>query len=453
VKEAAEGGRPIEASIVRVVALAAPMMLAHLTEPLLGIVDSAVIGRLGQVPLLGAVALGAIVFDILFWGLGSLRLSTAGLTAQAHGAGDDREVSRALARAFALAGALGLLLIALQAPIMKLAFSLMDASPAVTEAARTYISVRIWSAPFALANYAILGSLIGRGRTDLGLALQVFINLTKIGLTLIAVPLLGLGIAGAAFATVAAEIVGAAAGVALLARIAGLPRGLGLGEILDPAALRRMLLVNRDVAIRSVTLLVAFGFFTSQGARAGDLTLAANAVLYNLFLFGSYFLDGFATAAEQLCGQALGARQEAAFRKVVKIVLALSVGTGLFVWGSLFWGGGAFIDAVTTSAEVREAARRFLPFAALTPLAGAMAFAFDGIYIGATWTRAMRDLMLASFALYMAAFYLTTGWSNAGLWTAFLCFLGVRGIGQAALYPRLAARAFQQASSPASATA
>jgi MATE family multidrug resistance protein len=446
VTSAVAGARPVEATLLRVVTLAAPMMLAHLTEPLLGLVDAAVIGRLGQVHLLGAVALGAIVFDILFWGLGSLRLSTAGLTAQAHGAGDDREVSRALARAFALAGLLGVLLIVLQLPIMAVAFTLMDASPAVTEAARTYISVRIWSAPFALANYAVLGSLIGRGRTDLGLALQVFINLTKIGLTLVAVPVLGLGIAGAASATVAAELVGAAAGIAVLVRIGGLPRGLGLREVLQAAPMRRMLLVNRDIAIRSVTLLVAFGFFTSQGARAGDLTLAANAVLYNLFLFGSYFLDGFATAAEQLCGQALGARQEDAFRKVVRIVLWLSLGTGLAVGAALLTGGGAFIDFVSTNPEVRQAARQFLPFAALTPLVGAAAFAFDGIYIGATWTRAMRDLMLLSFALYLAVFYTTTGWSNAGLWSAFICFLGVRGVGQAILYPRLAARAFPKAS-------
>jgi MATE family multidrug resistance protein len=441
----APAARPVEATPWRVVALAAPMMLAHLTEPMLGLIDAAVIGRLGAVPLLGAVAVGAILFDILFWGLGSLRLATAGLTAQAHGAGDDREVARALARALAVAGLLGLAIIALQAPIMALAFRLMETSPAVTEAARTYVSVRIWSAPFALANYAILGSLVGRARTDLGLGLQVFINLAKIGLTLVAVPVLGLGIGGAAAATLAAEIVGTLAGLAVLARIGGLPRGLARAEVLQAGAMRRMLLVNRDVAIRSITLLVAFAFFTAQGARAGDLTLAANAVLYNIFLFGSYFLDGFATAAEQLCGQAVGARDERGFRTVVRLALALSLGTGLAVTALVLVGGGAFIDFVSTNPQVRDAARAFLPFAALAPLVGAMAFAFDGIYVGATWTRAMRDLMLLSFALYLATFYAASGWSNAGLWTAFLAFLGVRGIGQALLYPRLARRTFASA--------
>jgi MATE family multidrug resistance protein len=441
----APAARPVEATPWRVVRLAAPMMLAHLTEPMLGLVDAAVIGRLGAVHLLGAVAIGAILFDILFWGLGSLRLATAGLTAQAHGAGDDREVARALARAFVVAAVLGVAIIALQVPIMAIAFRLMDPSPAVTEAARIYVSIRIWSAPFALGNYAILGSLVGRARTDLGLGLQVFINLAKIGLTLVAVPVLGLGIAGAAAATLAAEIIGALAGLVVLARIGGLPRGLARAEVLQAGAVRRMLLVNRDVAIRSITLLVAFGFFTAQGARAGDLTLAANAVLYNLFLFGSYFLDGFATAAEQLCGQAVGARDETGFRKVVRLALALSLGTGFAVTALVLAGGGAFIDFVSTNPEVREAARAFLPFAASAPLVGAMAFAFDGIYVGATWTRAMRDLMLLSFALYMATFYAASGLSNAGLWTAFLAFLGVRGIGQALLYPRLARRTFAAA--------
>ncbi len=434
--------RRVDARIGTIVRLAIPMMLAHLTEPMLGLVDATVIGRLGAVHLLGAVAIGAVVFDLLFWGLGSLRPSTAGLTAQAYGAGDDREVARALARAFTLAGILGVLLIALQEPIILLSLYLMDASPAVGEAARLYIAIRIWSAPFALANYAILGSMIGRGRTDLGLALQVGINLCKIALTLIFVPLLGWGIAGAAVATVIAEIVGALAGLVLLSRMGGLPRGLSWGEVLEAGPLRRMLAVNRDTAIRTVALLVAFGFFTAQGARAGDLTLAANAVLFNLFLFGSYFLDGFATAAEQICGQALGSRDERGFRQAVRLVVLLSLGTGLAVSAIIFAGGFAFIDFVSTNPDVRKAAGAFLMFAALTPLIGAAAFAFDGIYMGATWTRAMRNLMLVSLALYLCTFFVAQGWSNTGLWTAFLVFLGSRGIGQALLYPRLAREAF-----------
>ncbi|GGH10288.1 MATE family efflux transporter [Alsobacter metallidurans] len=441
--------RPVAATAASVIALAAPLMLAHLTEPLIGLVDTAVIGRLGEVHLLGAVAIGAVLFDMLFWGLGSLRMSTAGLTAQAHGAGDDRDVALALARALALAVSLGVVLIVLQRPIMAATFALMDTSPAVDAAARAYIAIRIWSGPLALSNYAILGSLIGRGRTDLGLLLQVGLNLTKVAGTILFVPGLGWGIEGAAFATLLAEAIGLLGGVLLLRRIGGLPRGLAWGAIVEGPALRRMLAVNRDVAIRTVALLSAFAFFTAQGARAGDVALAANAVLYNLFLIGSYFLDGFATAAEQLCGQAVGARDERGFRRTVGLTLGLSLGVGAVVSAAAFVGGSAFIDAISTNEAVREAAKLYLPLAALTPLIGAAAFTFDGVYVGATWTAAMRNLMLAALAIYLAVFYggvaLAGAWTNAGLWIAFLVFLGVRGFGQWWLYPGLARRTFPTA--------
>ena len=434
--------RPVDARVAHFVRLAIPMMLAHVTQPMLGLVDATAIGRLGDVALLGAVAIGAIVFDVLFWGLGSLRMSTAGLTAQAHGAGDDAESARALARALAFAAVLGVLLIALQGPIMRAAFALMEASPAVESAARTYIGIRIWSAPLALANYAILGSLIGRARTDLGLMLQVLINLSKIAITLALVVGAQLGIAGVATATVVAEAIGAAAGFGILWHIGGLPRGLRFADVATPSAVRRMLAVNRDVAIRTLALMGAFGFFTAQGSRAGDVTLAANAVLYNLFMFGGYFLDGFATAAEQLCGQAVGARDREGFRRTVRNALMLSLVTGLAVAGIFLAGGWAFVHFVTTNPQVREAGLAFLPFAALTPLAGAAAFAFDGIFVGATWTRAMRNLMLVSLALYLTTWWAAAGWSNAGLWLAFLVFLGSRGIGQAIAYPSLFRRTF-----------
>jgi MATE family multidrug resistance protein len=434
--------RRIEATHRRFLTLALPMMLAHVTEPLLGLVDTAAIGRIGDVALLGAVAIGAILFDVLFWGFGALRMSTAGLTAQAHGAGDDREIGLAVLRALALAGGLGLLMIALQMPILAAAMALMAPSPEVETATRLYVSIRIWSAPAALANYAILGSLIGRGRTDFGLGLQIAINLTKIALTVLFVPLLEFGIAGTGAATLLAEFLGTAGGVAILRHLGFRLYGIGRADLLASAPLKHMLVVNRDIAIRTLALLAAFSFFTAQGSRAGDVTLAANAVLYNLFLFGSYFLDGFATAAEQMCGQALGSRDETGFRQAARLALGWSMGTGLVVSLLVFVGGAQFIGFVAANDAVRATAQLFLPFAALTPVVGAAAFAYDGIFIGATWTRAMRDLMLVALALYLGTFWLARGWSNAGLWTAFLLFLGVRGLGQAFLYPRLARASF-----------
>lgn len=206
--------------------------------------------------------------------------------------------------------------------------------------------------------------------------------------------------------------------------------------------MRRTLAVNVDIAIRTIALVFAFAFFTSQGARAGDTTLAANAVLYNLFLVGAYFLDGFATAAEQLCGQAVGARDAGGFRGVVKLAVGWSFAVGIAVTAAFLTLGGVFIDLMTTNAAVRSEARMFLTLAALTPLAGAVAFAFDGVFIGATWTAAMRNLMLASLTLFLAAFWLLRGLGNEGLWWAMLAFMAARGIGQALAYPALARRAF-----------
>lgn len=438
--------RRIEATHLRIVAIAAPMMLAHVTEPLLGVAATAVIGRLGDAALLGAVALGGVMFDFIFWSFGALRMGTAGMTAQAYGAGDDREVATVLARALLVAGVCGLALVALQGAIGFVAFKLAGASPAVTRAATTYFQIRIWAAPFALANFAIMGAVIGRARTDVALVLQVAINATNIALSLLFVIGLRFSVAGVAWAAVIAEAVGVVLGLALLVRMGSRPWAADLKAVLDGAAMRRTLAVNGDIMIRTAALVFAFAFFTAQGARAGDTTLAANAVLNNLFMVGAFLLDGFATAAEQLCGQALGGRDERGFRGAVKLAVGWSLAAGVAVSAALFVAGGMFIDLSTTNPAVRAEARAFLMLAALTPLAGAVAFAFDGIYIGATWTAAMRNLMLVSLGLFLAVFFLLKPTGNTGLWLALLAFLAARGVGQALAYPRLAKRAFSPAS-------
>ncbi len=438
----APAGRRIEVGHRRLLALALPMTLSHVTTPLLGLVDATVIGRLGEAPLLGAVALGAVIFDFLFWSFGSLRMATAGLTAQAAGAGDAREIDRTLARALAVAALVGLALVLLQSPIGALAFRLAGASEAVNAALATYFAIRICAAPFTLANYVILGSTLGRGRTDLGLLLQVAINVLNSALALLFVAGLGWGVAGVSLATALAEIGGAGLGLLVLRRLGSRPLAVSWREVLDRAALMRTLAVNRDIMIRTMTLAAAFAIFTAQGARAGDVTLAANAVLYNMFLIGGYFLDGFATAAETLCGQCVGARDAGGFRRAAWLSVLWSFGFGLAVSALFLAAGGGFIDFVSTNPEVRALARQYLVFAALTPLVGAAAFAYDGIYIGATWTAAMRNLMLVAFVAYGATLLATRGLGNAGLWTGFLLFLAVRGIGQAALAPRLTREAF-----------
>ena len=431
-----------------VVRLALPMTLAQMSTPLLGFADAAVIGRLGQPALLGAIAAAAVVFDFVFWALGFLRLGTAGLTAQAIGAGDVEEERATLLRALLLALALAVLVILLREPIAWIAFAALDASPAVTEAARGYYDIRIWSAPFALLNYVVLGAVIGRGRTDLGLALQVFINLSNIALNVTLVLGFGLGVRGSAAGTLVAEATGALIGLAVLARLHG-RFTIDRRRLADRAALRRMLGMNRDIMVRSASLIFAFAFFTAQGARGGDVVLAANAVLMNLFLLASFFLDGFATAAEQMCGQSVGAGDGPGFRRAVRLTALWCLVFAAAVSGLAFAGGGAFIAAVTTSPAVREAAAASLPFAALSPLCGAMAFEFDGVFIGATWTRDMRNLMLLALAVYLALFFALRPLGNAGLWTALLGFLLARGALQGWRYRALADATFPRAGGPA----
>ena len=429
--------RPVSVSHRAVLAIAAPMTLAHLSTPLLGVADTTVIGQFGDAALIGAVALASVLFDFLFWGFGFLRMGTAGFTAQALGADDRGEQRAVFLRALALALLLGLALIALQLPIAAVAFPLLGGSPAVTGAAQTYFYIRIWSAPFAFANYAVLGWLIGMGRTAMGLFLQIGINLANIVLCLLLAMGLGWGVAGTAWATTLAEIAGTVAGLAIIAAHFGGRLGVPAALIFDTARLLRMVAVNRDIMIRTLALLTAWSFFARQGALAGDVTLAANAILNNFFLVGGYFLDGIATAAEQLCGRAIGANNRPAFAKAVH----LSVGWSLVLAGVmsllLFTAGGLFIDGMARSAEVQTAARQFLPYAALTPLAGSLAFTFDGVYVGATWNGAMRNLMLAALAMYFLLWWLLTPFGNHGLWFAVLGFLLARGLTQGLAYGRL----------------
>ncbi|SFH96354.1 MATE family efflux transporter [Methylobacterium brachiatum] len=430
----------------RVLALALPMTLANVTTPMLGFVGAAVIGRLGDAALLGAVALGAVIFDAIFWSFGALRMATAGLTAQAVGARDGAEVDRILARAIMAGALIGLSLVALQWPIAQAAFAVSGASEAVIAGLATYFHIRILSAPFVLASYGVLGSVLGRGRTDLGLLLQVAINLVNVGLTLAFVLGLGMGLAGAALAALCAEAAGLALGLVVLARLGSRPFRVPLRDLRDAAALRRTLSVNLDVILRTLALITAIVLFSALGARQGDVVLAANSVLWNLFMIGGFFLDGFATAAETLCGQAVGARDAEAFRRASALSLRWCLGFGIAVGLVAFLGGPGFIDFVTTSAPVRETARAYLPLAALAPLAAAAPFAYDGIYIGATWTRAMRNLMLGALAIYGAvlALVLALGLGNTGLWLAFVAFLGARGLFQAVAFPGLLRETFRR---------
>jgi multidrug resistance protein, MATE family len=418
-------------------------MVANLTTPLIGIVSTIAIGRLGDATLLGGVAIASVIFDCLFWLFAFLRMSTLAFTAQALGAGETQDLRAWLVRGLVVAAVAGTALIVLQMPLAAVLLATMGGSDGVTRAARTYFSIRIWSAPLALANYVVLGWLIGQARARLALAVQIAVNVVNMAATIALVLVLNAGIAGAAIAAVVAEATGLGLGVLIAWRLTDGQPPVRRAVLLDRAKLMRMLSVNRDIVIRTAALISAFLFFTAQGARSGDVTLAANAVLNNFLLISAFFLDGLANAAEQLCGRAYGARQRVAFSSAVQLVVLWGFGFAVAVTVAYALFGPPLIDIMTASEEVRRSARQYLPFVVLSPVLAVFAFAYDGVYIGATWARDMRNLMMVSLLIFLAAWLALRPFGNAGLWGALLVFYAARGGLQALRYPAMLRASFR----------
>ncbi|MDE5440273.1 MATE family efflux transporter [Bradyrhizobium sp. CSA207] len=420
-----------------VFAIAGPAMVANLTTPLIGVVSTTTIGRLDDAALLGGVAMASVIFDCLFWLFGFLRMSTLAFTAQALGAGQTQELSAILVRGFIVAGLIGAALIVLQLPLAAVLFDLMGGSEGVTHAAKTYFMIRIWSSPFAFANYVILGWLVGQARANPALLLQVAINLINMVATILLVLVYDTGIAGAAMAALLSEAVGFVLGVIVCHRYAGGGFAVARARLFDREKLMRMLAVNSDIMIRTAALIAVFLFFTAKGARAGDVTLAANSVLNNFLLVSAFFLDGLANAAQQLCGRTFGARDAKGFADSTRLVLLWGLGFALVVSVLFALFGPNLIDFMTASDDVRRAARDFLPFIVLAPVPGVFAFGFDGIYVGATWAREMRNLMLASLAIFLITWWALQSFGNVGLWCALIASYLARGGLQGARFPAL----------------
>jgi MATE family multidrug resistance protein len=433
---------PSRVTTAQVFAIAGPAMVANLTTPLIGIVSTTAIGRLGDAAMLGGVAMASVLFDCTFWLFGFLRMSTVAFTAQSLGAGEPQELRAILVRGLIVAALIGAALIALQIPLTAVLLGAMGGSESVTRAAKTYFTIRIWSAPLALGNYVVLGWLIGQARAKLALGMQITINLINVAATVVLVLVLDFGIAGAAIAALIAEAAGLLLGLLIARHLSKGQFAASRALLFDRAKLMRMLAVNRDIMIRTASLIAAFLFFTAQGARAGDATLAANAVLNNFLMISGFFLDGLATAAEQLCGRAYGARDKNAFAGAVKLVVVWGFGFALAVAACFLLFGPALIDIMTASVDVRRIARDYLPFVVFAPLLGVFAFAYDGIYIGATWARDMRNLMLLSLLIFLAAWFSLRSFGNAGLWGAFLVHYAARGGLQALRYPALLRKSF-----------
>jgi MATE family multidrug resistance protein len=423
----------------RVWKLTWPMVISNLSIPLLGAVDTAVVGHLDEPTYLGAVAVGAVIFNFIYWGFGFLKMSTTGFTAQAHGAGDADEVRATLARALGIALVLALAVLALQIPLGLAALYLFEASAGVETLTGVYFEVRIWSAPAALANYVILGCFLGTQNPRAALLHLVCLNGVNIILDIAFVAGFGWGVAGVAAASVIAEYAALLLGAVLLARILRRIGGTWVRErILALAQLRRTLRAHGDIFIRTLCLLLAFGVFTAQGAKLGDVTLAANAILLNFQSFTAFALDGIAHAAEALVGGAFGARNRAALRSAVAISTLWAVVIAVAMTAVYAAGGTAIIGLLTSLADVRAVAAEHLIWAIALPLVSVWSYQLDGIYIGATRTAAMRNGMALSLAAYGVAMWLVfPAWGNHGLWFAFVVFMVARAITLAFWYPAL----------------
>ncbi len=422
----------------RVLKIAVPVVLSNVTVPLLGAVDTAVIGQLGQAAPLGAVGLGAVVLATLYWAFGFLRMSTSGLAAQARGAGDGAEQAAVLLRAMIVAMAAGLLLILAQALLFGAALHLAPASAEVEGLARQYLTIRIWGAPATIAVYALTGWLIGMERTRGVLWLQLLQNGMNIALDLWFVLGLGWGVPGVAFATLLAEWSGLIFALWLARDVLGAALRPALARLGDRLALRRMFTASRDIMIRTILLQLCFTTFIFLGAREGDVTLAANQVLLQFLEITAYALDGFAIAAETLVGQAVGARALAPLRQATRISMQWGFGGAALMSVAFLIAGGPIIDLMTTAPDVREAARHYLPWLIAAPLIGVASWIYDGIFIGALMTREMLRAMFLSVLLYtLAVVALPLAMGNHGLWAALMVLNAARGLTMRAAFPRL----------------
>lgn len=422
----------------RILNIALPMVLSSISVPILGLVDTGVVGQLGRPEPIGAVGIGALILTTLYWVFGFLRMGMTGLVAQAVGRGDAAEQSRLLMRGVIISAAAGLALIVLQWPLFWIGFWASPASAEVESLARSYMNIRIWGAPAAIGMYALTGWLIAKERTRQVLLLQLVTNGVNIVLDLVFVMGFGWGVEGVALASLIAEWGGIALGLYLCRNVLRDPILRDRAALWDWAVLRHAFAVNRDILIRSLLLQAMFVSFLMYGAKFGDVQLAANQVLLQFLQVTAFGMDGFAFAAEALVGQAMGAKARDQLRRAVMMCSAwcLGLGVALMVVFGLFGGWG--IDIMTTAADVRAAARIYLPWMVIAPIVGLPAWMLDGVFIGATRTAAMRDMMAISALCYFAAMLLLVPtFGNHGLWAAMTLGFIVRGISLGLCYPAL----------------
>jgi multidrug resistance protein, MATE family len=415
----------------RILRLAVPNIISNITVPLLGMVDLALMGHLDNKVYIGAVALGGMIFNFIYWGFGFLRMSTSGFVAQAFGRRDFPEVMLNLARPLGVALVSGIGLVILQIPIAALGFWIIDSSTEVEELARQYYHIRIFAAPATISLYAFSGWFIGMQNTRIPMVIAITANLLNIGFSFLFVRGLGMTADGVALGTLIAQYLGLLMAIYFMRRYYGrFLRHFNWGKVLERAALWRFFHVNKDILIRTLCLILALSFFTAKSASMGDTPLAVNSLLLQFFMFFSFFIDGYAHAAEALTGRFIGAGNKAALMKSIRLLFIWGAGVSAAYTLAYLFGGESILRLLTSNAEVIEAARPYLIWPVIVPMVAFSAFLLDGIFIGATASAAMRNSMLIStLVIYFPAYYLLAPHlGNNALWLALILLLGARGI-------------------------
>jgi MATE family multidrug resistance protein len=420
-----------------------PIILANASVPLLGLVDTAVIGNVGNITDLGAIAFGALIFSFVYWSFGFLRMGTTGFAAQASGAGDEQEVRAVLGRALLIALCLSVVLILIQWPIGLAAFSLLDGSAPVETVAQQYFDIRIWGAPATLATFALMGLLIGLGKSGTLLIVQLFLNGLNILLDVWFAGILGWGVSGIALGTVIAEWTTVLLAGWLVYRTLNERKLLTevfwpKAKIMDLSVLFKTASANLDIMLRTLILVFSFAFFINQSAKFGDTVLASNHILLQLIAFSAFFLDGYAFVVEALVGGAIGAKRTDVFDLAVRRSTVLALITAILLALVIALVGNIAVMLLTDISSVRLVANQLLPFAGLYVLFSFAAFQLDGIFIGASFTRQMRDAAALSIAVYFIAWWtLSDRFGIQGLWGAMIMYVVARALALLLFYPSL----------------
>ena len=416
--------------------LALPMIISNISTPLIGLVDTAVMGHLSSPKFLGGVAIGSMIFSFLYWGFGFLRMSTTGLTAQAFGQNNPTEMAAILYRALLIAAFIALMLLLLQKPLVFTSFWIIQSSPSIENLGIDYFNIRIWSAPATLCLYAISGWFIGLQNVRSPLAIVITTNLLNIALDLLFVVHLQLAIQGVALASVIAEYIGLVLAIVLLVRkcryLSHHPHWV---NILDIGKLRSLLFINQNLFIRTLCLIFAFAFFTTQSAKFGELILAANTVLLNFQLFMAYAMDGLANAAEALVGRAIGSKNKKLLKYSILTAGLWSFAVAVIFSLSYFYFGQSIINLLTDLQSVRTKAGEYLPWLIFLPLASFICFILDGVFIGATLSKEMRNTMLFSLlCCFLPAWYFSLPLQNHSLWIALTIFMLARSLSMSVVF-------------------